>query len=72
MTEKNCNQRRACALAGIDPRLYRRQSARPEDRELRERLRDLSGGRRWFGYRRLRILLRREGWTLNWKKLYRI
>lgn len=72
MKEKSYSQRRACALAGIDPRVYRRQPTMPEDRELRERLRELSGERRRFGYRRLHILLRREGWALNWKKLYRI
>ena len=72
MKEKSYSQRRACALAGIDPRVYRRQPTRPEVRELRERLRELSGERRRFGYRRLHILLRREGWALNWKKLYRI
>lgn len=70
MKEKGYSQRRACALARIDPRVYRRQPIRPEDRELRERLRELSGERRRFGYRRLHILLKREGWALNWKKLY--
>jgi putative transposase len=35
-------------------------------------LRELSGERRRFGYRRLHILLEREGWEVNWKKLYRI
>ncbi len=72
MKEKSYSQRRACALVGIDPRVYRRQTTRLEDRELRERLRELSGERRRFGYRRLHILLRREGWALNRKKLYRI
>ena len=32
----------------------------------------LSAERRRFGYRRLHILLRREGWEVNWKKLYRL
>ena len=72
MTEKNYNQRRACALAGIDPRVYRRRSTRPVDAELRERLKALSSERRRFGYRRLHLLLGREGWKVNWKKLYRI
>lgn len=72
MKEKSYSQRRACALAGIDPRVYRRQPKRPEDRELRARLRELSAERRRFGYRRLHILLKREGWDVNWKKLYRI
>ncbi|SFU17810.1 putative transposase [Pseudovibrio denitrificans] len=72
MTEKNYSQRRACALAGIDPRVYRRGPAQREDKPLRVRLRELSAKRRRFGYRRLHILLKREGWKLNWKKLYRI
>jgi transposase InsO family protein len=35
-------------------------------------LKELSSERRRFGYRRLHILLQREGWHVNWKKLYRI
>lgn len=72
MQEKSYSQRRACALAGIDPRVYRRRSTRPEDPELRTRLKELSSERRRFGYRRPHILLKREGWEVNWKKLYRI
>lgn len=72
MKEKNYNQRRACSLAGIDPRVYRRRPTRPEYTELRERLRQLSGERRRFGYRRLHLLLVREGRQVNWKKLHRI
>jgi putative transposase len=72
MTEKRYSQKRACALAGIDPRVYRRVSKRPADSELRSRLKELSSERRRFGYRRLHILLKREGWQVNWKKSYRI
>lgn len=72
MTEKNYNQLRAWALAGIDPRVYRRGSTRPADAELQERLKELSSERRRFGYRRLHLLLGREDWKVNWKKLYRI
>jgi len=72
MTQKGYRQRRACALAGLDPRVYRRLPTRPEDADLRARLKELSSERRRFGYRRLHLLLRREGWSVNWKKLYRI
>ena len=72
MTEKRYNQKRACALAGIDPRVYRRVSKRLADTRLRDRLKELLSERRRFGYRRLHILLKREGWHVNWKKLYRI
>lgn len=72
MTQKGYRQRRACALAGIDPRVYRRPPTRSDDSDLRARLKDLSSERRRFGYRRLHVLLRRDGWQVNWKKLYRI
>jgi putative transposase len=72
MTDKNYSQRRACGLVGIDPRVFRYRSTRPGDGALRQRLRELSSERRRFGYRRLHILLAREGWEVNWKKLYRL
>jgi len=56
MTEKQYNQKRACALAGINPRVYRRVSKRSTDIDLRDRLKELSSERRRFGYRRLHIL----------------
>lgn len=64
MTEKGYNQRRACALAGIDPRVHRRVSKRPTDSDLRDRLKELPSERRRFGYQRLHILLKREGWQV--------
>lgn len=70
--ERGYSQRRACALVGMAPRVYRYQSIRPDDADLRQRLRELSSERRRFGYRRLHLLLRREGWEVNRKKLYRI
>jgi putative transposase len=70
--EKGYSQRRACGLIGIAPKTYRYVTARGDDSELRQRLRRLAGERRRFGYRRLHILLRREGIELNHKKLFRI
>ena len=72
MKTKGYNQCRACALAGIDPRVYRRTSKRPADTALRARMKELASERRRFGYRRLHMLLKREGWEVNWKKLYRL
>ncbi len=65
-------QRRACGLVGIDPRVYRYRSTRSDDAGLRQRLKELASERRRFGYRRLHILLKREGIEANWKKVYRI
>ena len=70
--EKSYSQRRACRIVGIAPRVYRYRSKRPDDTELRERLRELASERRRFGYRRLHVLLKREGVDVNRKKLYRI
>ncbi len=39
---------------------------------FRERLRELAAERRRFGYRRLHVLLRREGWIVNHKRVYRL
>jgi putative transposase len=66
--EKSYSQRRACALVGMAPRVYRYQSRRPDDAGLRQRLRELSSERRRFGYRRLHLLLKREGVDVNWKR----
>lgn len=72
MEEKDYSQRRACALVGMAPRVFRYRSSRPDDAGLRQRLRELSSERRRFGYRRLHLLLKREGVEVNWKRLYRI
>jgi putative transposase len=70
--EKGYSQRRACGLIGMEPKTYRYASIRPDDAGLRSRLRVLAADRRRFGYRRLHILLRREGVALNHKKLFRL
>ena len=49
-----------------------RRTAVPDAPDLRRRLRELAGERRRFGYRRLGVLLEREGMRLNHKKLYRL
>ena len=72
VTEKGYSQRRACSLVGLDRKTYRYRSRRSDTAALRERLRDLASARRRFGYRRLHLLLRREGIALNHKKLSRL
>ncbi len=69
---KDYSQRRACGLVGLEPKTYRYVSTRPDDGAVRQRLRELALERRRFGYRRLHILLRREGIVLNRKKVYRL
>ena len=70
--DKQYTQRRACRLVGLEPKTYRYASKRPDDGALRERLKALASERRRFGYRRLYLLLRRQGLRVNHKKLYRL
>ena len=70
--ENGYSQRRACALVGIDTRVYRHHSMPGGDETLRRRLRELSSEWRRFGYRRIHIRLRPEGWEVSWKKIFRI
>ena len=66
------SERRACAILGADRSTARYRSRRPDDAATRSRLRALAGERRRFGYRRLGLLLAREGVALNHKKLRRL
>jgi putative transposase len=66
------SQRRACSVVGADRSSVRYRSVRPDDGAIRERLQALAAGRRRFGYRRLHLLLEREGVHLNHKKLRRL
>ena len=71
--EKDYSQRRACVVVGLlHPKTYRYASKRTGDAELRARLRELASQRRRFGYRRLGLLLARQGIRLNHKKLNRL
>lgn len=66
------SERRARKAIGCDRLMVRYQSRRPDDPCLRERLLALASERRRFGYRRLLVFLRREGFVVNHKRLFRI
>jgi putative transposase len=66
------SERRACHLVGADRTTIRYRSCRPDDAGLRARLRELANARRRFGYRRLFVLLRREGETSSLNRVYRL
>ena len=51
---------------------YRYQSRRKDWVELRQRLLELAAERKRFGYQRLHVLLRREGFPVNVKRIYRL
>ena len=70
--KKGYSQRRACGLIGMDPKSLRYASRRPDDGQVRTRMREIAHERRRFGYRRIGLMLEREGISLNHKKLYRL
>jgi putative transposase len=66
------SERRACSALNTDRTTVRYRSRRPDDTAVRARLRELAAIRRRFGYRRLHVLLAREGIIMNHKKLRRL
>lgn len=72
MDRHGLSERRACRLADLDRSTFQCRKQDPGDEALRIRLRELANERRRFGYRRLGILLAREGFEVNHKKLFRI
>jgi len=66
------SQRRACRVISTDRTSVRYHARRSDDGALRERLKALAQERRRFGYRRLHVLLRREGHAVNRKRVQRI
>jgi transposase len=68
----NLSERRACSIVGADRKMVRYRSRRPPETELRGRLRELANERSRFGYRRLFILLRREGEASGINRIYRL
>jgi putative transposase len=66
------SQRRACRLVGAGRSTVRYRSRRQEDGRVRRRLRELAEQRPRFGYRRLYVLLRREGIVVNHKRVERL
>ena len=71
MAKHDISQRRACRLVSVDPKTMRRERA-PDHPEIRDRMRGLAAERRRFGYRRIGLMLEREGIVMNHKKLRRL
>jgi putative transposase len=65
------SERRVCGLLSLAVSSYRYQ-ARGSDEVLRTRVEQLAREKPRYGYRRLHVLLRREGEAINHKRLYRI
>ena len=66
------SERRAARIVRLGISTLRYQSRKVFDEVLRRRLRELAGTYVRYGYRRLTVLLRREGWHVNAKRIYRL
>ena len=66
------SQRRACEVLKIDRSSVRYRSIRPDDMDLREAMKKIAGERQRFGYRRIHLMLERQGVVMNQKKLRRL
>ena len=71
-TVHEVSQRRACSILGVDRSSVRYRSVRPDDADLRKAMKDVAAERRRFGYRRAHVMLQRQGWQVNHKKLRRL
>jgi putative transposase len=66
------SERRASGLMAMNRSSVRYRSCKDSQEALRRRLRELAGNRVRYGYRRLAVLLQREGWPVNAKRIYRL
>ena len=71
MSEHRFGVTRACGLVSISRSLFR-YVRRRVDGELQQRIEAIAADKRRYGYRRVYVRLRREGWSLNRKRVYRI
>ena len=70
--EHEMSERRACQLLMCCRMTVRYLSVKPDDTTLRDRMKAIAHERRRFGYRRIHVLLRREGMMVNHKRLFRL
>jgi hypothetical protein len=66
------SQRRACEALAVDRSSVRYRSTRPDDGELRAAMKAVASERRRFGYRRIHVMLQRQGIVMSLKKLRRL
>ena len=64
--------RRACRALPVERSTYHYRSRRVGQAQLTERIKEIAATRVRYGYRRIHVLLRREGWRVNAKRVYRL
>ncbi|WP_409558712.1 IS3 family transposase [Brucella pseudogrignonensis] len=71
-SQHGVSQRRACEVLSVDRSSMRYRSVRPDDAAIREAMKKVASERRRFGYRRIHVMLDRQGIVMNLKKLRRL
>ena len=64
--------RRAWGALRFDRSTYHYKSRRSDPAALKARIKEICETRVRYGYRRVHVVLCREGWNVNIKKVYRI
>lgn len=72
VTDHGMSERRACKTIGACRMTVRYEATRGDDSALRERMKAIAHERRRFGYRRIHVLLKREAYVVNHKRLFRL
>jgi putative transposase len=66
------SSRKACRAICLQRSTFTYRLRKDDQAPLRLRLRELAEVRRRYGYRRLTVLLQREGWAVNHKRVYEL
>lgn len=64
--------RRACRVLLVDTSTYHYKSRRCGQADLEKRIKEIAETRMRYGYRRVHVVLQREGWMINIKRTYRL
>lgn len=64
--------RRACKVLPVDTSTYHYKSHRADPAMLKKRIKEICETHVRYGYRRVYYILRRDGWLVNMKKVYRL
>jgi putative transposase len=66
------SERRACVILDVNRKMLRYRSVKTDDQVLRRRIKEIATNRIRYGHKRITVLLRREGWLVNVKRVRRI
>jgi len=72
MQRFGCSERNALRIVGMSASTYRYRSRKPDESALKLRIKEITSTRVHYGYRRVHVMLRREGHADNVKRVYRL